>query len=317
MQISSIVDIVGGKLLTKPSISFITQIHTNPSKVNDGDLFIAKSQEDIDEALSNGAFAVIFDFECWMNDTEIAWIKVQDCSKALVNLTRFILSDKTLNSFYCDDISYEFLNIFLTAGQNYRLLSGDIFYDFKYIISYEEDKILFSNNKSYLNDILPLTKEFKIQNHIVENLTIHSLFQTSFSYNKRLFYKLKLSKLYLNQFLEVYKFLNEEVDLNRLKDFQYFTPLFINKHLAIEEFGKSNKFIIANNNSTLMDNQIKFLKTHYDYAKIAIIKKYKNNDELYKKIESLEFNALYIVGKSHKEILDIFNSFKVKSISLI
>ena len=45
MQISSIIDIVDGRLLNHPSISFIYSIKTNPRKVREGDLFIVKARE--------------------------------------------------------------------------------------------------------------------------------------------------------------------------------------------------------------------------------------------------------------------------------
>ncbi|WP_228135422.1 hypothetical protein [Halarcobacter anaerophilus] len=59
MQISSIIDIIDGRLLNHPSISFIYSIKTNPRKVKEGDLFIVEHEEDIHTAINNGAFALI------------------------------------------------------------------------------------------------------------------------------------------------------------------------------------------------------------------------------------------------------------------
>jgi len=59
VKISSILDIVDGKLLNSPSISFIYSIKTNPKKVKECDLFIAKDGLSLQEAINNGAFAII------------------------------------------------------------------------------------------------------------------------------------------------------------------------------------------------------------------------------------------------------------------
>ena len=59
MKISSILDIVDGSLLNSPSISFIYSIKTNVEKVKEGDLFIARKNEDIPLAVKNGAFAIL------------------------------------------------------------------------------------------------------------------------------------------------------------------------------------------------------------------------------------------------------------------
>ena len=54
MQISSILDIVDGSLLNSPSISFIYSIKTNVSKVKEGDLFLARNLDEIQQAIKNG-----------------------------------------------------------------------------------------------------------------------------------------------------------------------------------------------------------------------------------------------------------------------
>ena len=61
MKISSIVDIVDGELLNSPSISFINNISSDAKKVKTSDMFIAKNIEDLQIAIANGAYAVIFE----------------------------------------------------------------------------------------------------------------------------------------------------------------------------------------------------------------------------------------------------------------
>jgi ferrochelatase len=112
VQITSILDIVDGRLLNHPSISFIYSIKTNPKKVKEGDLFIVKDDEDIPKAIENGAFAIIVDKEVSISDNEIAWIFVESMNDAIVKLVRYLLSNKRLNAFYCNNVSYDLFKIF-------------------------------------------------------------------------------------------------------------------------------------------------------------------------------------------------------------
>ena len=62
MQISALTDIVEGKLLNSPSISFITQTHTNIKKVNEGDAFFAQNQIEIELSYKKRCFCYYFRF---------------------------------------------------------------------------------------------------------------------------------------------------------------------------------------------------------------------------------------------------------------
>ena len=299
MQITSLVDIVGGKLLNTPSISFITQIEINPSKIKDGDLFVAKDIQDIPLAIQNGAFAILFDKDTTITDDEIAWIKVYDTKEALLKLTRFYLSSKNTQGFDCDYVSYELLKIYSYLDKNIIFLNNNIFDDFKLLNDISNENIIFGTDKSYLNKLLPLSKKFIVKDNFkIDNLIQHSLFYTTFSYKDRYYYKIKLPQLYINHLLNVSKFLNVSLDTTRLKLFEYFNPIFINKDFKIVEFGSTNKFILANNNAKLYDKEIEFLKKYYTYGKIKIT----NNIE---DIKTLQFNVLYIKGKLTKEIQEI------------
>ena len=112
MQISSLIDIIGGRLLNQPSISFIYSFKTDPSKVKEGDLFIALKLDDIELAVKNGAFAVIIENLFPIIDKEIAWIRVDSIEKCLIQLIRFKLAHFDLEAYSCDDISYDLLKSF-------------------------------------------------------------------------------------------------------------------------------------------------------------------------------------------------------------
>lgn len=305
MRISSIIDIVGGKLLNSPAISFVTQFHTDITKVNEGDLFFAQEKSEIKLAISNGAFAILVDFNVKIIDNEIAWIRVEDITLAQIKLLRFIFSNKEIKSFYCDDVVFELFNLYSYIDKNLVLLTNNISNDFELLKDIPNSTSLISNNKKFIKDIQPLSKNLYKENQHITNLTQHSIFYTTFSYQNILYSRIRLPSIYINNFLLVQDFFCLPLDISRLKNFKYFNPIFVNKHLEIVDFGKSNKFILANENKNIINNELKFLTTNYSYAKIIVIDKYKNDTDLFNQIKTRDFNALYIKGKSQYEINEI------------
>jgi len=315
MKISSIVDIVNGDLQNSPAISFITQAHTNISKINDGDLFISSNEDKIIQAINNGAFAIIYDIELDISilNNEIAYIKVPSINQACTRLLRFELSNKKINSIYCDDISYEIFNIYKDSNTT-LCLDDDIIKNFEHIKNKHDLKLIISNNKDFLLNIYPTSSEFKIIHYDLKNLIVHSLFETSFSFKSRYFYKLKLPMIYIDKFISIIEYLNiSDVDTSKLKNFKYLKPIFINKSNQIVDYGKSNMFILANKNNHINYLEVAFLTKAYNYAKIQVLDdNITNEEDIYKHISKHNYNALYIKSKSYDEIITLLQANQKK-----
>lgn len=320
MQISSLIDIVDGKLLNSPSISFIYSFKTNPFKIKEGDLFIAKKNKDIALAVQNGAFAIITENLHPILDNEIAWIKVNDVNLCLIKLLRFKLANINLKALYCDNITYELLNIYSNSLSNIKLCSDDIESLVKKVDYIEDEDFLICNNKDLLNQIYPNNDNFNKEVFEITNLTEHSLFEVSFSYEDYYFNRLKLASLYIPQFISVYNFLNKSIDLSKTKNFPYFKPIFLDKNLEIVEFGRSEKFIVVQNNKNLISDEIKYITNKFKYAKLLFISNkfqtqldnenliiIENIDKLKHTLKENSFNAVYIYGYSFDEVHETLN----------
>lgn len=322
MQITSILDIVDGRLINHPSISFIYSIKTNPRKVKEGDLFIIQKKEDIPLAIENGAFALITNENIDITDildNEIAWIKVSSIKETIIKLIRYLLSNIKLYAFYCNDVTYDFFNILRkpTVHTNIKIIPKKLSKIFKILDDLEEnDTIIFSDQK-LLDSIYPVNFDFNTKEYKVNNLIEHSIFETTFSYQDRYFPKLKISSLYLREFLDVYTFLDFDADLNKLKKFHNLKSIFVDKQINHIDFGKSDKFLLAQDNEELILKEVKYLREKYKYAKILYIttKEIDHNKDIdYTFINSLgelkiylkktHFNAVYFIGVSYDELYD-------------
>lgn len=321
MQISSINDILQGELLNSPSITSVYNVKSNAKKVSEGDLFFASNKEEITLALKNGAFAIVVDFPTDITDNEIAWIEVDDINKAVVRYLRFKLSEHELEAYFCNTASYELIKLFKsTSTPHIKLISNTVTHNLKLLDTIENGSILFCTNQTLMNAIYPKNRDFNELHYSINNLIEHSLFETSFSYLNDFFSKLRVSSLYLNEFLAVYYFFKKNVDLNRLKRWDFFKPIFIDKYFNITEYGKSDKFILVQENEESVFKEIYYIKEKYRYAKTIIISKSKIEvnsmevftphciEEIYTILQNNSFNAVYIVGYDKKRVEELFSN---------
>ncbi|CAM3913236.1 peptidoglycan synthetase [Arcobacter cloacae] len=319
MQISSILDIVDGSLLNSPSISFIYSIKTKVNRVKEGDLFITKNLDDIELAIKNGAFAIIIEENYPIIDNEIAWIKVNNIDLTIIKLIRFKLSTKNLKAYYCKKSTYDLLKIYTNSFYKHiKLIPNSLDGFFKYLDNIEDNDILISHNETILNKIYPKSIDFDetIQLEEINNLIEHSLFETTFSYKNIYYSRIKISSLYLEDFLRVFTFLNENLDLSKLKSFNNMKAIFLDRNINIVEFGKSDKFIICQNHDVLYENEIIYIKNKFKYAKTIFIASsdinisnkdtliISNLEELKPLLKNIKFNGVYIIGFNYKDILE-------------
>lgn len=331
MKISSIVDIVDGELLNSPSISFINNISSDANKVKTSDMFIAKNIEDLKIALQNGAYAVIFEKDFEVIDNEIAFIKVKNLELALLKIVRYKLSTLKIKSYFCTDETFDMLKLYQNNHTKpIFLISKNIEKAFKFIDDIKDGDILISKNKKLLESIYPDSKEFekKLDENSIKNLIKHSLFELSFSYKDIYFSKLRLSKIYLNSFLNIYDFFKGNIDISKLKLYSNFKAIFIDKDFQPIESGKSDSFIICQTNKNLIPIEITYLKNEFKYAKTIFVSKYKisfldkkeqiiinNIEDLKNILKNLKFNCVYLIGFTNQESFEFLqNSQKLQAL---
>ncbi|WP_148624888.1 peptidoglycan synthetase [Aliarcobacter cryaerophilus] len=326
MKISSIVDIVDGELLNSPSISFINNISSDAKKVKTSDMFIAKDIEDLKIALQNGAYAVIFEKDFKVIDNEVAFIKVKNLELALLKIVRYKLSTLKIESYFSNDETFDMLKLYQNNHTKpIFLISKNIEKAFKFIDDIKDGDILISKNKKLLESIYPDSKEFekKLDENSIKNLIKHSLFELSFSYKDIYFSKLRLSKIYLNSFLNIYDFFKGNIDISKLKLYSNFKAIFIDKDFQPIESGKSDSFIICQTNKNLIPIEITYLKNEFKYAKTIFISKYKisfldekeqiiinNIEDLKNILKNLKFNCVYLIGFTNQESFEFLQNSK-------
>jgi len=304
MRLENILALTHGKLINEPFVNIFENIVLDEKSVKRGDLFIAFDEEAIQTAVLNGAYGVVFDKPTQISDAEIAWIKVQNLDDALKRLLRFRLIEKEVRVYESNEIILK-LALQVITESTFIAINGSFKEIFKALWHVESGStLLFSptlTDKDIFTDIKSLPKT------AIKPITImeQTLFETSFIYNNTFYERQLISPFfipYLEELLHLYKSLKINFRLRKFAPIGHFEAVFTNKNFELKEFGTSDKVLIFEKNTDLIDSEINFLEKHANWAKIIYIiphtKKYEDNNTIF-------------TYKNEKEILNILqnNSF--------
>ena len=141
MRLENILALTDGKLINDPFVKNFENIIFESKDIKRGDLFIAFDETMIEDAIFNGAYGVIFDKPTQITDTEIAWIKVSACENALKKILRFMLIEKDLLIYECNEIVLN-LSLQVITDPNFIPVHGSIREVYSQLLPIEKKSIL-------------------------------------------------------------------------------------------------------------------------------------------------------------------------------
>ena len=317
MRIENILALTNGELINNPFVKNFENIVFNLKYVKRGDLFVAYDEETIQDAINEGAYGILFDTPTQISDTEIAWIKVDNCENALKRLLRFRLIEKNVRVYSCNEIILK-LALQVSTDSNCIPVYGDAKSIYKQLGNLEDKAtLLFCPSMSDIN-IFTDVQNLKVSE--VEPITIieQTLFETSFIYENIFYERQSISPFfmpYLEELLHLYKSLKINYTLKKFVAIDHFEAVFTNKNFEIKEFGTSDKVLIFEPKSELIDLEISFLQKNASWAKsIYIIPSaidgirndnvfiYENSNQIIDILKENDFHFALITGVD-KEIL--------------
>lgn len=322
MRLQNVLALTHGKLLNTPFVNTFNNIVFKAKHVKRGDLFMAFDDESIDIAVENGAYGIIFCLDLEIQDNEIAWIQVEDLDEALKRLLRFRLIDKDIVVYETNEIVLK-LALQVLSEPNFLAIHGNI----REIATTLWDtqgrvNILFCP-ALVSRDIF--TKTIELSNTSFDHITVieQTLFETSFIYND-IFYERQLLSPFFLPYLEILLHFLKTLDIQyRLRKFtpiEHFEAVFTNKKFEIKEFGTSDKVLIFEKNSSMMEEEILFLQNQATWGKLIYLVPnvsanflqkiknperllvYKNKNEIISLLKKSDFHFALVVG-TDKSIL--------------
>ncbi|MBS4068952.1 MAG: hypothetical protein WC279_06795 [Sulfurimonas sp.] len=311
MRLENFLALTQAVLANEPCINSFENIVFEASRVKRGDLFFAYNHEEIDIAIANGAYGVVFERTAQVKDSEIAWIEVNSLDYALKKLLRFKMIEKDVVAYECNEIVLK-LSLQVITQSNFLALSGDLKSIFRSLWNIEDKTIILFCPA--LNDKTIFATVKKIPDTSLSPIDIieQTLFETSFIY-ENVFYERQLISpffiSYLEQLLHLYKILKIEYRLKKFTPIEHFEAVFINRKFEIKNFGTSDKVLIFEPNIELIDPQMLFLERHASWAKIIFIApfntklqegkdifNYKNEKDIVNILRNNNFNFALIIG---------------------
>jgi len=317
MRLENFLALTHTALVNEPCVNSFENIVFEATKVKRGDLFFAYN-DDIDLAVKNGAYGIIFDKPTQISDSEISWIKSDNLDDTLKKLLRFKMIEKEVIVYECNEIILK-LALQVITQTNFLVINGDMKSIYKSMNNMDQyttllfcpaltNKDIFANAK-----ILPNTAIQTIE--IMEQ----TLFETSFIYDNYYYERQLISPFfipYLEELLYLYKSLKINFRLKKFVPINHFEPVFTNKKFEIKNFGASDKVLIFESNTDLIESEMTFLQNRASWANIIFILpqsstcrddknvfRYMKESQIIEILKINSFNFAFIVGVD-KSILD-------------
>ncbi|NKQ40372.1 MAG: hypothetical protein HF962_02250 [Sulfurovum sp.] len=298
MKIEDILNLTEGTLTSKPQIQAIESATAFPSKIGQGDLLFASSQEDIDTAVANGAYAIVYDDpEILISDSEIAWIKVTSVKESAFRLLRYVLLSKEADFYLLSKHEMSLFKMILTHKGNITFLPDAWNKAFEQILN--GDGYLFvSSDEELMSLIKPesskLTKE--AEGYAIDD----TLFKCTFRIRKYVYQDIKLIPFHLEYLLKVVH-LCDNYDLpysiDKIQYTKHFMPLYIDNNLHTVTQGSSDKVLIFTDDIKNIVRAREYVRYQSTWVKSIVLTPPKT------KVENVERPYWFTTVEEAREIL--------------
>ncbi|MEY3091130.1 MAG: hypothetical protein RL113_1446 [Pseudomonadota bacterium] len=316
MKIEDILNLTEGTLTNSPKVQAIESATVYYSKVEHGDLFFSSDQEEIDQAIENGAYAIVYDDENIVKkDDEIAWIKVSDLQLAAFKLIRYVVIKKEAKFYLLLEHEMTFLKMILTHKTNITFISHDWKKAFEQILN-SESRLFVGTDKELMQLIKP---DLTMLNKNVDGYSVFdTLFRTTFKVGGFVYQEKELIPFHLEYLLRVIDFCNHEelpYSIERLKYTKHFMPVFIDGKLKSTQASKSDKVAIFTDNISDITKAREYVLQSNMWVKSIVLTPpktkipgidhphwFENEDEVREMLKTIHFNYAFIY-KANRTIL--------------
>jgi len=272
MKIEDILNLTEGTLSNTPKVQAIESATVFQSKVEHGDLFISSNQEEIDQAIVNGAYAIVYDDESIVRkDDEIAWIKVSDIQLAAFKLIRYVTIKKEAQFFLISEHELTFIKMILTHKTNIDFIANDWRKAFEQILN-TAGTLYVGTDKELMKLIKPDIKS--LERDVDGYVVFDTLFKTTFKVGGYVYQEKELIPFHLEYLLRVIHFCDTNslpYDIERLRYSKHFTPVFIDGQLKTTRSNKSDKVAIFTDNIHDIVEAREYIKRSNNWVKGIVL----------------------------------------------
>jgi ferrochelatase len=267
MRIDTIIELLDGELRNRGFISEIIGFADKLNQVTREFLFISNDENEIKEAIQNGAYAILSSENVKIIDNEIAWIRVENIEESLLKLLKYKLLNKTL--FVTDKITFSIIKSFnkdkkiaFLDEMKVKYLNGD----YIYLTSNETIKKLSAT-------------KIELENRVMVELVDATLLVSQIKF-KNQYYSIRFPAVYKDELEKALYFLEQQNLEYLIKDIELerFYAQFINSRFEKVKFGKTDKVVIFGlKTDNYLMRELNFIFEMGKYGKVRFFDK--NNIE--------------------------------------
>ena len=317
MKIEDILNLTEGKLTNTPKVQAIEAATVFHSKVDHGDLFFSSNQEEIDKAIENGAYAIVYDDENIVRkDEEIAWIKVSDIQLAAFKLIRYVIIKKEAQFFLLSEHELTFLKMILLHKNNISFVSSDWRKAFEQILN-SDGSLFVGTDKELMKLIKPDVA--KLEREVEGYPVSDTLFRTTFKVGGFVYQEKELIPFHLEYLLRAIDFCDKEglpYSVDRIKYTKHFMPVFIDLKLKSTRPSNSDRVAIFTDSLSDIAKAREYVMRSNMWVKSIVLTPpktkvpgidhphwFNNEEEVRELLKSIHFNYAFIYN-ADKSILN-------------
>jgi len=308
MKIEDILNLTEGVLTNTPKVQAIEAATVFYSKVDHGDLFFSSNQEEIDQAIENGAYAIVYDDDTIIQkDDEIAWIKVSDIQLAAFKLIRYVVIKKEASFFLFLEHELTFLKMILEHKTNIAFIGNDWRKAFEQILN-SEHTLFVGTDKELMQLIKPDVPKLirEVDGYAVSD----TLFKTTFKVDGFVYQEKDMIPFHLEYLLRAIDFCKTQelpYSVERIKYTKHFTPVFIDGKLNSTQASKSDKVAIFVDNTSDITKAREYVMRSNMWVKSIVLTPpktkvpgidhphwFKSEEEVRELLKNIHFNYAFI-----------------------
>ncbi|WP_260952482.1 ferrochelatase [Campylobacter sp. RM16187] len=279
MNIENLRRLINAEVLNKPSVSSVLNFAFEAKNIRHGYAYIGinANEDEIKEAISNGAYAVIIEDDFEVIDKEIAFLKVDSLSVALMRLMRFESSYKNLKFYSINCVQKAILKR-TSLPKHANILPIDTKELFLKIINADKNDIFFSDDIKILSKIAPFYDTVWTDTQ-AKAINKGSIFFTSIICDDVYYQNLAIPKAFKGFLSGLIRHLNKNqisFKMGDLRGIEHFEPVFVDRNFKITPFGASFRAFIVESDDELFEMEANFLRKNFkDSVEICAPKNYK------------------------------------------
>jgi ferrochelatase len=261
MKIEKLVEIVDATLTNTTTKTELNSATLYSKKVEEGDLFIAQNIQDIDEAIKNGAVAVLYEDEELELKGDIAFLKVTSTKEAALKLLAYIIdADEELYLYLLKPKTLSFFKMIQLEKKNIEYLPDDWIKAFESMLN--SDKAIFlSTDEEFVKALKPKIKTFSKSafGYNVED----TLFRSTFRVEKFVYQHKKMTPFHLPNLLQAVELCNIHklpYSIDRINYTKHFMPIFIDEETFIQKAHINDHVVIITDNLEDISNGREYAK---------------------------------------------------------